>query len=954
MNINDKINGFRLVNKEEITDINSVGYLFRHEKSGARLMYIENDDDNKVFFISFKTPPEDDCGTPHIIEHSVLCGSGKYPVKDPFNELAKGSLNTYLNALTYSDKTVYPIASRNDKDFMNLMDVYMDAVFDPMILKHREIFMQEGHHPHLENEDDALEVKGVVYNEMKGAFSDPDRYLDAAINTALFTDSPYRFESGGDPDKIPELTYEKFIEFYKKYYHPSNSYIYLFGKMDIEEKTAYLDREYLSKFDVQPIDNGIKHQKSPDKIIRKEEFYPVIEKGENEAMYAAGFIVGSSCDEEKSLGYSILSYILMDTNASPVRKALTEGGFCSDTEGWFDPSMLDTVFTIAAKGAKENAAAEFEKTVTDELKRLSEEGLDKELVNSAVNAFEFMLSEENFGYKPRGLYYGLKTMNSWLHKENPFETFRFKKHIESIRAKIDSGYFEELIADGMVNNNAAVFVSLQPKAGMQSELDEAERKRLDEYKNSLSSEKIENTVKETRGLLEFQSAEEDLSVMPYLKLDDIDKKAEVIESGIRDGALYVPCDTNGIIYADLSFSTDHIPAEDYNYIGLLSDLIGRLDTEKYGFNELPTKVDMYTGGISANCAAHYGETGETQKIIRISAKALSRNADTLKKLIDQTVNKMLFDKTDSIRLIIKDRISKLENYLTQNGHMTAVGRAMSCFSESHAYKEATKGVDYFKFLCRLDKELSERDIKKLKETAEKVFRGSSLTLGISCEETDFKKAAEILGLFPKAGLIGRAETGAMKQTAEGIVTPGKIQYVAKAADFKKAGFKYSGKMRVLKNIIDLEYLWNIVRVQGGAYGCGCDFLKSGAMYMYSYRDPNLKRTLDIYDKAGDFIESFNADEKAMTNYIIGAINSIDRPLSKEARLQTAVIRHMAGTTAESLQRRRDELLSSTVDDIRAYAPMLRLMKNSPYICVIGNGESINNEGDIFESVTTLK
>ena len=429
MNINDCISGFTLINREEIDDINSEGYLFLHKKSGARLMYIENDDDNKVFFISFKTPPEDDCGTPHIIEHSVLCGSEKYPVKDPFNELAKGSLNTYLNALTYSDKTVYPIASRNDKDFSNLMDVYLDAVFNPMILKHKEIFMQEGHHFHMENADDPLEIKGVVYNEMKGAFSDPDRYLDGAANTALFTDSPYMFESGGDPDKIPDLTYEKFIDFYKKQYHPSNSYIYLFGKMDIAEKLEYLDKEYLSAFDRQNFKNDIKAQKCQNKIIRKEEYYPVIEKNENEAMYAAGFITGKSYDEETSLGYSILSYILMDTNASPVRKSLIESGFCSDTEGWFDSSTMDTVFSIIAKSAKENASEEFENIIRNELGNIVKNGLDAELVNSAVNAFEFMLSEENFGYKPRGLYYGLKAMNSWLHKENPFESFRFKKHI---------------------------------------------------------------------------------------------------------------------------------------------------------------------------------------------------------------------------------------------------------------------------------------------------------------------------------------------------------------------------------------------------------------------------------------------------------------------------------------------------------------------------------------------
>lgn len=955
ININDCISGFTLINREEIDDINSEGYLFLHKKSGARLMYIENDDDNKVFFISFKTPPEDDCGTPHIIEHSVLCGSEKYPVKDPFNELAKGSLNTYLNALTYSDKTVYPIASRNDKDFSNLMDVYLDAVFNPMILKHKEIFMQEGHHFHMENADDPLEIKGVVYNEMKGAFSDPDRYLDGAVNTALFTDSPYMFESGGDPDKIPDLTYEKFIDFYKKQYHPSNSYIYLFGKMDIAEKLEYLDKEYLSAFDRQNFKNDIKAQKCQNKIIRKEEYYPVIEKNENEAMYAAGFITGKSYDEETSLGYSILSYILMDTNASPVRKALIESGFCSDTEGWFDSSTMDTVFSIIAKSAEENASEEFENIIRNELGNIVKNGLDAELVNSAVNAFEFMLSEENFGYKPRGLYYGLKAMNSWLHKENPFESFRFKKHISSIRSKINDGYFESLISNGMLNNKTSVYVSLQPKGGMQAEIDEAERKRLLKIKENLSGKEIDKIVEETKQLLAFQSADEDLSVMPSLKLSDINKNADIIENEIVDGIFYVPGNTNGVIYSELSFSTDSIDEKDYGYVGLISDLIGRLDTQKYDFNELPTKIDLYTGGITSSCAAYYTTDGKVKKVLNVSAKALSRNVEMMKELVDQTTDKMDFDKAESIRLIIKDRISKLENYLNQNGHITASNRALSYFNEGYNYKDKTGGIGYFKFLCELDKNFNDEALAELKKTADIIFDKNKLTVGVSCEKNDFDKIKNIGQIFD-AKDIGN-KNGISKKiniVSEGIITPSKIQYVAKAADYKKAGYEYSGKLLVLKNILDLEYLWNMVRVQGGAYGCGCNFIRSGGMYMYSYRDPNLKRTIDIYNKTGEFLENFTADEKAMTNYIIGAVNTVDRPLNMEQKLKTAFIRHISGITDCLRQKERDEILSSSCEDMRSYAQMFNYFAESTHICVIGNADNINNEKNLLNTITAMK
>lgn len=962
LNIGNIISGFKLINKEEIKDIDSAGYLFEHVKSGARLMYIDNDDDNKVFFIAFRTPPIDDCGTPHIIEHSVLCGSKKYPVKDPFNELAKGSLNTYLNALTYSDKTVYPIASRNDKDFNNLMDVYLDAVFNPLMLEHEEVFMQEGHHLHLENADAALCEKGVVYNEMKGAYSDPDRYMEGAVNTALFKDSPYRFESGGDPDKIPDLTYEKFIEFYKNHYHPSNSYIYLFGKMDIENKLEYLDKEYLSGFDKKNIDTKIKSQTPVGSIIRKNEKYPVIEKDVNgkDAMYTAGYMTGKSYDAEKNLGYSILSYILLDTNASPLRKALTENGFSSNAEGWFDSSMLDTVFMISAKGAKDNAEHEFEKIVNETLESIVKDGFDKDLVISAVNAFEFMLSEENYGYKPRGLAYGLKIMNSWLHEDNPFDYFRFKKHIASIRSKAENGFFEQLISDGFVNNDTKVFVYLQAEEGMQARLDAAENEKFDKLKKSLSAKEIDKIIDNTKNLLKFQSAEDDLSVMPSLKLEDISKRPDFIDNEIKNKILFVPQSTNGIVYSDMSFDVNDMPKESYNYLGLLGELIGKLDTEKYGFSELPTQIDMYTGGINGICNSYVTREGELKRVFNMSAKALCRNTEMLAELIDEVTNKMLFDKTDNIRIIIKDTISRLESYLTNSGHVTSAYRALSYYNNSFKFKDETSGIGFYKFLCYLDKNFDrEKDntVKNLKAAAKALFTSDRLITAISCEECDFDKPAVMLGRIFKSGKAELRITGSgsdLSVSSEGIVTPGKIQYVAKAVSYKNAGFNYSGRLLVLKNIIDLEYLWNTVRVQGGAYGCGCNFLKSGNLYMYSYRDPNLSRTLDVYDTAGEFIKNFKADEKAMTNYIIGAINSLDKPLNKEQKVKQVLVRKIAGITDEMLQKERNEVLSSTCDEMIDFAPLLETIKNSRYICVMGNGNNIKDNSELFERVINLK
>ena len=546
-------------------------------------------------------------------------------------------------------------------------------------------------------------------------------------------------------------------------------------------------------------------------------------------------------------------------------------------------------------------------------------------------------------------------MNSWLHKDNPFDSFRYKKHINGIRLKSRGGYFEKLISDGMVNNNTKVFVSLQPKEGMQEKLDEEERKELEQYKNSLSLTEKEKIVNETKNLLLFQAQPEDLSVVPSLNLSDIDKKAENIENELMDGIFYVPGDTNGVIYAELSFNLDGISEENYHYLGLLCELIGKLDTEKYGFNEIPTKIDLYTGGISSSCSAYFGTDGNIKRALNIGIKALSRNVNELFDIVEQTVNKMLFDKQDSIKLIIKDRISKLESHLTQNGHMTAVNRALSYSNPAYKFKDETSGIGYLKFLYSLDKNFKDDDIKKIRALAIEVLSQGRLTVGISCDECDFNMAKGIKNIIYERKQSSEEHIYLKSDmVSEGIITSGKIQYVAKSSDYKKVGYNYSGKLLVLKNIIDLEYLWNTVRVQGGAYGCGCNFLRSGSMYMYSYRDPNLKKTLETFNAASEFISNFNADEEAMASYIIGAVNSLDRPLNKEQRLKTALIRHIAGISSEMHQKERDEVLSCTSEDIRAYAPMLKTMADSPYICVIGNGDNIKNDKELFDDIITLK
>ena len=591
------LGSYEILESRQVPDLNSYGFLLRHKKTGARLTLLSNDDNNKVFYIGFRTPPEDSTGVAHIIEHTVLCGSKNFPVKDPFIELAKGSLNTFLNAMTYPDKTVYPVASCNDKDFQNLMHVYLDAVFYPNIYKEKKIFMQEGWHYDLADMEDDLTINGVVYNEMKGAFSSPDDVLDREVLNSLFPDTAYGTESGGDPDVIPDLTYEAFLDFHKKYYHPSNSYIYLYGDMDMAEKLEFIDKEYLSGFDALAVDSAIRVQEgfAAPREMRKE--YSIMEdeseKGNTYLAYNA--VIGDNLDRKLYIAFQILDYALCSAPGAPLKEALIRQGIGKEIYSTYDNGVMQPYFSIVAKGAEEDQKEEFIRVIEGVLKEQAEQGIDRKALRAGLNYFEFKYRESDFGSYPKGLILGLQTLDSWLYDdEKPFLHVEANETFGTLKKEVESGYFEDLIRTHLLDNGHKSILVLAPSKGMTARKDAALQKKLQEWKESLGREELEEMIRQTKELEQYQeepNSKEALQKIPLLKREDIKKEAEKYvneEHDMAGGTLVLEHDiyTNGIAYLRFMFDIGQIPAELFPYIGVLKNVLGMVDTENYAYGYL--------------------------------------------------------------------------------------------------------------------------------------------------------------------------------------------------------------------------------------------------------------------------------------------------------------------------------------------------------------------------------
>lgn len=971
----EELKAYELIEKREIEELNSTGYYLKHRRTGAKVCLLSNDDPNKVFYIGFRTPAPNDTGVPHILEHSVLCGSRKFPVKDPFVELAKGSLNTFLNAMTYPDKTVYPVASCNDKDFQNLIHVYMDAVFYPNIYEREEIFRQEGWHYELESEGGELTLNGVVYNEMKGAFSSPEGVLEREILSSLYPDTTYANESGGDPEAIPELSYQEFLDFHSRYYHPSNSYIFLYGDCDMAEKLEWLDKEYLDSFDYLAIDSEVRSQAPFEKTAEVVKEYSVSaeESLEDNTYLSYNKSVGDTMDEKLYLGMQVLEYVLLTMPGAPLKQALLDAGIGQDIMSSYDNGVKQPIFSVIAKNANESQKEAFVQTIEEELTRLVKEGLDEKALRAGINYFEFRYREADFGSYPAGLMYGLQAFDSWLYRDDSvflhleaLDTFAFLKE------QAGEGYFEDLIEKYLLKNPHGSIVIIRPKRGLTAEQDEALRKKLAAYKESLSEEELREIIAFTEHLKEYQSepsSQEELAKIPLLERGDIEKKAAPFqnEESFAGGVKLVHHDlfTNGIGYVTLIFKAGGIPSELIPYLGLLKSVLGKVDTEHYSYGEFSTELNLHTGGISCSVGSfdrvREEEKGTFEAVFEVRSKALYEEMRTAFSMMREMM--MTSDFGDGKRLaeLTAEVKSRLQMAFQTAGHSMASLRAMSYFSQSACFSDATGGVEFYRFIEKLYENFDSRKeetAQKLKELTRFLFRPENLIVSYTGEKKSLeglKTEVEELAkeLYPDTAEKPRVWCICPDNENEGLKTSAQIQYVARAGDFGKAGLPYTGALRVLRTIMSYDYLWNNVRVKGGAYGCMNNYGRTGSAYMVSYRDPNLEKTNQIFEDSVSYTEHFEASERDMTKYIIGTISSMDTPLNPNAKGSRSMGAWMTGLTEEDVQKERDEVLSCTEKDIRALAPYLKEMLSQNHLCVIGNEEKLEEQKELFDKLESL-
>jgi len=962
------IKNYLLQEAKYIKEIDSEAVIYIHERTKAKILLMSNQDSHKSFCIGFRTPPSDSTGVAHIIEHSVLCGSKKYPLKDPFVELAKGSLNTYLNAMTYPDKTLYPISSQNDKDFHNLMDVYLNAVFFPNIYKQKEIMMQEGWRYHLENPEDPIEYKGVVYNEMKGAFSSPEEIGFRLIKETLFPDTTYVNESGGAPKDIPSLSYENFINFHKKFYHPSNAYICLYGDMDPKATLAYIDEAYLSQFDYLDIDSHIEKQAPFKEVLNHKGYYSATEGKENGLFLSYNFVVDEVINRKTMLGMSILEYVLLDTPASPLKKALIAEGIGEDVYGAFQTHLKQPVFSIVAKNVQPEKEARFYELVDEILGKYAKEGLPEHLLKGALQVKEFEMRESDASGYSKGLFYALAAMKSWVHDASPFIYLEYEATLEAVKAE-SADYYKNLIQTYLIDNTHGSKVALYPKVGLEKESEEAVIKKLADYKASLSEAELQKLIEETKAFNAFQEKQdtpETVSCIPLLKREDLRREAKypTFTSRKIEGNEFVitPVFTNKIAYINWHIKLDGIEKKYVPYLGMIVGMLGKLDTKHFSYEELSSYMDEHIGSMSYQIQA-LNNTKKDEKylpIFSIHSKALLSEVAEQVKLMREVLMNTLFTKTDRLLEIIREMKALMESSISGDGHRIAYARLLAHFSGAEEFEEEARGLTFYHFVCDIEKnweKVKDETVTTLQEAYAFLANRNRIVVGLTVDEEEvegvIQKIQDEIHQIPQAEIENITKTFEMSKEQEALVYPSNVNYVATGYNFKALGYTYHGGLQMLKSILSMGYLWTRVRVQNGAYGCFCDFRKSGNMFFVSYRDPNLDQTLAIYKEVAEYVENLELSERENLQYLIGTISQLDFPFTPASEGKTAQIYYLMDIQKEDLQKSRDELFATTTEVLRSFAPMIKACLDQNQYCVFGNAQAIEQANTPFAEKTTV-
>ncbi len=954
---------YTFIEKKYIEDIKSTVSEYRHIKSGARVLTIENEDINKVFGIAFRTTPTDDTGVPHILEHSTLCGSKKFPVKDPFTELIKSSLTTFINAMTAPDMTIYPVASCNLKDFKNLMEVYMDAVFYPNVYKREEIFRQEGWRYELKDKDSDIEINGVVYNEMKGAFSNPIEVLFRRLRHELYPDNTYGCESGGDPEFIPDLTYENFLNFHKTFYSPANSYIFLYGKMDMDERLEWMDKEYLSYFDKIEVNTQIEYQKPFNKIKISEFEYPIGKNDDisNKTYYSLGISIDNYKNQELILAMNILEDILISSEGAPIKQALLDKGLGVDISSQFTSSLLQPALVIISKDAPANRAQEFYDTIINTCKEVIKNGIDKKQLLATLNYFEFKAREKDFGRAPMGLIY-MFDLSPWIYEDTfPGKYLEYTHLFKALREKIDTDYFEKIIETYIINNNFKALVTLNPSTTYLERKNQELKDKLKKLKDGMSDEEINKLIEDTKHLKIYQetpSTKEELATMPKLSKNDISKdeiklsnEEEYIDNTLLVRHMY---NTNGIDYINLSFDAASVDDEDIPYIGLLTELLGYVDTKKHTYLELDLEKKILTGGIST-VNTTYEKDGKLNIRFELSISCLDNNLEKALDLTHEIMYESKFTDKKRISEILKELQSLKESRFINRGDATAIKRAESYINEVAYYNQIINEIDAYRFIAKLNKNLNIDELSsKLNKLCQLLFRKDNLIISYTSLENTYKEVLpKFLNKLNK-DIYPLKERKLFKKDIknEGLMTPSQIQYVAVAGSTDKL-IGNEGIIRVAEVSINNDYLYIKTRVQGGAYGVSCSFIRPGIFEGTTYRDPNLENSIETFLDIPTYLSELNLTEEELTNSIIAAIGPLDAPRSPRAQGNSDYIYYQKGITAKDIQKIRDQIINCSLEDIKKVLPIYVDAIKNAVICVVGNEQKIENESKYLKNKVKL-
>jgi hypothetical protein len=954
---------FNLVREQNIPELNAAAKLYVHKRTGARLLSIINDDENKVFSINFRTTPKDSTGVPHILEHSVLNGSEKYPVKEPFVELLKGSLATFVNAFTFPDKTCYPVASQNIQDFYNLIDVYMDAVLHPLISE--QTLMQEGWHYEISDPNEPLTYKGVVFNEMKGAYSSPDGVLETRVTESLFPRHIYGVDSGGDPRHIPDLTYENFKNFWETYYHPSNSFIFFYGNDDPEYRLKLMEG-YLKPYKKKKVKSVVPLAK-PFKRPKKVEY--AYDAGDDQDIEKKHYLtvnwkLPDTSDPVLNFSLRILGHILIGTPASPLKKALLESGLGEDLAGLgMETELRHFIFSTGLKGTRKRHARKIEKLIFDTLESLVRQGIDPDMVAASMNTVEFRLRENNTGAFPVGIALMRRVLTTWIHDEDPFKLLAFEGPLNEIKQSValDTRYFEKLIQTHLLDNKHRTILRLKPDPELGRRFDEDEKARLAKIREALSETQVGELVENTKKLKarqETPDSPEALETLPVLKLEDLEKQnknipIEVIKLQGTE-VLYHDLFTNGIVYLDLGFDLHALPKDLLPLTEVFARALLETGTDREDYVKLSQRIGKSTGGITSTAvtATTFGSRESVAKLFLRGKATVAQSGELLNILQDILLTAKL-DNRERLKQIVLEEKAGMESSLVPSGHIYVNQRLRAQFGESGWAKDQMSGIGYLFALRELATDIDRKwksVLKRLEAIREALINRNALIANVTVDAanwTAFQPQLESLLSALPARNVKLAPFGVQPTPKkEGLTIPAQVNYVGKGANLYDLGYEHDGSAEVIVGYLRMAYLWEKIRVQGGAYGAFSVFDDASGVFTFlSYRDPNVSATIDSYDKAAAFLkglDSSHLSDNELTKAIIGAVGDLDAYQLPDAKGYTSMLRYLTNRTDDVRQEIRDEVLSTNGEDFIAFGEVLEKVAQSEAVAVLGSQSAIES------------